>query len=429
MRGMRKTRLFPLGCLLLTAVALANSGCLLAVAGVAAAGTAGYLLYDDGELVHRYDANLVDVQNATRAALIELRLPLINEKSSGRSATLTTRTAGETVEIQLDAHTPTSPAEGPVTRVGVRVGTWGDKAVSTAAFSTRSARTWFTPSRARARLACRFLSRPRSSPDAGPRRGALGPGWNHPGRRPATIASSAHRRTVTMPSPVVLAFDIGGANLKAAHTDGTVRSRPFPLWKNPDGLAGALRALVDGFAPFDRLAITMTGELCDCYETKRVGVEAILGAVATVAGGKTTGVWSVDGALVPLDVARRTPLAMAASNWLALATFAGGIMPVGLSILIDIGSTTADLIPLLDGIPVPLGRTDPARLSSGELVYTGVRRTPLCALLGAEGAAEFFATTQDVYLLLGKMRENLADCDTADGRPATCAAAGSGWHA
>jgi uncharacterized hydantoinase/oxoprolinase family protein len=57
----------------------------------------------------------------------------------------------------------------------------------------------------------------------------------------------------------------------------------------------------------------------------------------------------------------------------------------------------------------------------GELVYTGVRRTPVCALLGPSVAAELFATTLDAYLLLGWIDDNPADTDTADGRPATVA--------
>jgi probable H4MPT-linked C1 transfer pathway protein len=93
-------------------------------------------------------------------------------------------------------------------------------------------------------------------------------------------------------------------------------------------------------------------------------------------------------------------------------------------LLIDIGSTTADIIPLLDGRPVPHGRTDPERLRSGELVYTGVRRTPLCALLPG-AAAEWFATTLDVYLVLGDIPEDAGDRDTADGQPATRVAAES----
>jgi len=67
----------------------------------------------------------------------------------------------------------------------------------------------------------------------------------------------------------------------------------------------------------------------------------------------------------------------AAANWLALATYAGRLAPRGPAVLLDVGSTTTDVIPLQDGTPVPRGRTDPERLESKELVYTGVRRTPL----------------------------------------------------
>ena len=77
----------------------------------------------------------------------------------------------------------------------------------------------------------------------------------------------------------------------------------------------------------------------------------------------------------------------------------------------------------MNGKPVPSGRDDPQRLRAQELVYTGVRRTPLCAILGDEAAAELFATTLDVYLVFGVIPEDAADCCTADGRPATRAAA------
>src|SRR5262249_35293630 len=82
-----------------------------------------------------------------------------------------------------------------------------------------------------------------------------------------------------------------------------------------------------------------------------------------------------------------------------------------------------DIVPLLDGRPVPRGRSDTERLRAGELAYTGVIRTPLCALLRHYGAAEVFATTRDIYLILGHLPEDPADCDTADGRPATRACA------
>ena len=93
----------------------------------------------------------------------------------------------------------------------------------------------------------------------------------------------------------VLGLDVGGANLKAAHTNGAARSRPFALWKDPGGLTDALRGLIAEMPPADVLAVTMTGELCDCFESKRQGVLAILDAVEAAAAGKPIRVWSIDG--------------------------------------------------------------------------------------------------------------------------------------
>ncbi len=221
----------------------------------------------------------------------------------------------------------------------------------------------------------------------------------------------------------VLGLDVGGANLKAAHSNRAARSRPFALWKNPDGLADALSGLIADMPPADLFAVTMTGELCDCFESKRQGVNAILDAVETAAPGKSIRVWRTDGRFSGVAAARVEPLTAAATNWLALATLAGRYAPEGPALLIDIGSTTTDIVPLHDGRPVPQGRTDSQRLRSGELVYTGVRRTPLCAIMGQEGAAELFATTLDAYLVIGSIAEDSDDHNTADGRPATKAAA------
>jgi hypothetical protein len=221
----------------------------------------------------------------------------------------------------------------------------------------------------------------------------------------------------------VLGLDVGGANLKAAHSSGVAQLQPFELWKNPSGLADALHRLVRTLPASDLVAVTMTGELCDCFESKRQGVLAILDAVAAAVGHGAIRVWRTDGRLVDMTAARAAPLEVAAANWLALATFAGRFAPAGPALVVDVGSTTTDIVPLQDGRPVPRGRTDPERLRCHELVYTGIRRTPLCALLGSEGAAELFATTLDAYLLLGHVPEDAADRGTADGRPATRAAA------
>jgi probable H4MPT-linked C1 transfer pathway protein len=217
----------------------------------------------------------------------------------------------------------------------------------------------------------------------------------------------------------VLGLDVGGANLKAAHTAGAARSVPFPLWKAPARLAEALGALASTLPAAEVLAVTMTGELCDCWESKRQGVAAILDAVAAVAGARPVRVWTNEGAFVDLPAARSATLKVASANWLALATLAGRLAPRGCALLLDVGTTTTDIVPLVDGRPAPKGRTDPARLAAEELVYRGWKRTPLCALAGGERAAEFFATTHDVYLVLKAVPEDPADCETPDGRPAT----------
>jgi probable H4MPT-linked C1 transfer pathway protein len=218
----------------------------------------------------------------------------------------------------------------------------------------------------------------------------------------------------------VIGLDIGGANLKAAAAAGTARSRPFALWKRPGNLAAELRQLLLGWPPVTRFAITMTGELCDCFVDRSDGVRHILSAVVEVAGRAPVHVWRTDGRFASLEESLTDPLPAASANWLALATFACRFVNNSPALVLDVGSTTTDIVPVIDGRPAPLGRDDASRLDSRELIYTGVRRTPICALLDlGEGMAEFFATTLDVYLILGMLAENERDCDTADGRPAT----------
>jgi probable H4MPT-linked C1 transfer pathway protein len=225
-----------------------------------------------------------------------------------------------------------------------------------------------------------------------------------------------------MPTSVV-GLDIGGANLKAAHTDGSARLQPFELWRRPGDLPDAISDLLRSMPKSDLLAVTMTGELCDCFENKRQGVLAILEAVKRAAHKIPVQVWTTTSSFKSLEEAKVEYLETAAANWLALAIYAGRLVPTESALLIDVGSTTTDIIPLLNGRPVPQGRTDPERLRCRELVYTGVQRTPVCALLGGDGAAEFFATTLDVYLLLGELSPDPNDRYTADGRPATVEAA------
>ena len=192
------------------------------------------------------------------------------------------------------------------------------------------------------------------------------------------------------------------------------RTVPFEVWKRPDELGRAIAAAAAALPASDRAAVTMTAELCDCYPTKAVGVNAVLDAVVEGLPGRSIVVWGVDGEFHSVADARRQPHLVAAANWLALANLAARSIPESRGLLIDIGSTTTDLIPLDRGRVAARGRSDTERLQTGELVYAGVRRTPICALateLPLRGiatglAAEIFASTLDVYLTLGEIAAN-----------------------
>ena len=97
------------------------------------------------------------------------------------------------------------------------------------------------------------------------------------------------------------------------------------------------------------------------------------------------------------------------------------------ALLVDIGSTTTDVVPVVGGRVAALGRTDPERLLAGELVYTGALRTNVAAIVrrvplrGGECpvASELFAVSGDVHVLLGSLGPADYTCPTPDGRPPT----------
>lgn len=234
-----------------------------------------------------------------------------------------------------------------------------------------------------------------------------------------------------LPSPAVdlIALDIGGANIKAADGLGWTRSEAFAMWQDWQRLATALTGFIAA-AP-QRVVATMTGEIADCFSSRRVGVEHIVTALASAAFGASVGIYTTDGHIVPPEEAIRAPLRVAASNWHAVARLAAALAPTDHTLLIDIGSTTIDIIPIEDGRPAPLADDDVGRMASGELLYTGIERTPVAAIVRSlphrgvrrAVASELFARSQDAWLMLGGLAENAFFTDTADGGPATREAA------
>lgn len=226
----------------------------------------------------------------------------------------------------------------------------------------------------------------------------------------------------------VTGWDIGGANLKAARlsADGlSAVQRPFAMWQQPEELATALAELSAQLGPAKQTGVTITAELSDAFRTKREGITFVLDAVQTALPETELKVFGVDGQFHTLATAYERPLLVAAANWMATALVVARSFPDCL--LVDIGSTTTDVIPIMEGRVVAQGRNDPERLGRGELLYTGALRTPACAVVQrvplwgdwCPVAAELFATTQDVHLLLGYLPLEQCTSQSADGRPAT----------
>jgi probable H4MPT-linked C1 transfer pathway protein len=226
----------------------------------------------------------------------------------------------------------------------------------------------------------------------------------------------------------VLGWDVGGANVKvASHTIGSSIApesveRAFPLWRQPGHLAGILRELSAGFdPPAEAMAVTMTAELADCFKTKRAGVESVLEAFRDSFPRTPIHVYGVDGSFRTESEAREAPLDVAAANWMATATMVARRFPDAL--VIDTGSTTTDIVPVAGGRVLARGQNDPERLGAGELVYTGMQRTPICAIVDrvpfgggtCRVAAEAFAVAADVHRWLGFLRESDYSCETPDG--------------
>jgi (4-(4-[2-(gamma-L-glutamylamino)ethyl]phenoxymethyl)furan-2-yl)methanamine synthase len=221
-------------------------------------------------------------------------------------------------------------------------------------------------------------------------------------------------------------WDIGGAHLKLAVVDesGAAAARQVPcrLWEGLDEFRRAVRTVLAEQAPMEWHAVTMTGELADLFPDRASGVRAILDLLAEFVPPAAVSVYATGGAFLPIEDAKERPHLVASANWDATARILARRLGEGL--LVDIGSTTTDLVPFRDGAVAARGRDDAERLATGELVYTGAVRTPLAAIasevpfdgrrLGV--AAEFFATAADAHRLTSALPVGADLHASADGR-------------
>ncbi|MBV8825690.1 MAG: H4MPT-linked C1 transfer pathway protein [Bradyrhizobiaceae bacterium] len=224
-------------------------------------------------------------------------------------------------------------------------------------------------------------------------------------------------------------WDIGGVHLKAARAqDGRV----VDAVQIASPLRLGVGALVDAFAQAaarmgsaDCHAVTMTGELADTFESRARGVETLAALAAREVAGAPVMIYAGPLGLIPPERAGAHVREVASANWHATASLVG--VACRAALFADMGSTTTDLVPVINATVAARAYTDVERLAAGELVYTGLVRTPLMAV--ARRAPwngrmtplinENFATMADVYRVLGRLPEGVDQMASVDGRAKT----------
>lgn len=238
---------------------------------------------------------------------------------------------------------------------------------------------------------------------------------------------------------IVLGLDIGGANTKfavLAYSDGKVsflaaESEYFPLWRQLEKLPNYLTSIKEKiekkYGIIDYTTFVTTAELADCFQTKKEGIETISKIVEKIftKNEHLPLMYDVNGEFLSTTKTVEKWLEVSATNWVASANFLGKEYPN--AIMLDIGSTTTDIIPIFNGKVIAKGKNDFERLASQELVYSGILRTTIPAIIHeiklrdkiVPISSELFATSGDVYIVLDMISENEFTVDTADGRSPT----------
>ena len=223
-----------------------------------------------------------------------------------------------------------------------------------------------------------------------------------------------------------IGWDIGGAHLKVASVSNVgeinfVEQYATPLWQGLDKLSNIFPVAINKIprGPVAH-AVTMTAELVDIFENRQAGIDTLT-ALCKEYLGEQINLYAATGNFLKANEFNEQTTSIASANWHASALVTASLVDTG--VFVDIGSTTTDIIPFQDKKLLNIGFDDQTRLRSDELLYTGIIRTPLMALAQKVPfagywqsiAAEHFATTADVYRVLGLLNEEDDLMESADG--------------
>jgi len=245
-----------------------------------------------------------------------------------------------------------------------------------------------------------------------------------------------------MKNQFILGLDIGGANTKAAliefsnskiiHSFSYIEY--FPFWeKNLSQIPEMFKKIIEKLIKKNKItidnvnftSITITAELSDAFQTKREGILTIVNALGQIFEKEKMFFINNKNKFYSFDQVKSDPISVAAANWVSTSLFLGKFVPK--CILIDAGSTTIDVIPILNSVPVARGKNDVERLMNSELIYTGGLRATIPSITHfvpykdkmVRISFEKFALVSDVHRILKNISETEYINDTADNRSKT----------
>ena len=225
---------------------------------------------------------------------------------------------------------------------------------------------------------------------------------------------------------IYIGWDIGGAHtkytiLKSNSMLLTSKINSLHLWKSLTPLQSIIKNIYFKYGDRYKIvnAISMSGEMCDIFDTRKQGVEKILSLFNCKLFDNY--IYTSTHGVIPIQKYGNYQ-SVASMNWHIIANYLKSFYKN--IIAIDLGSTTTDFILIKNSKCINKRIDDYTGLSSSELLYTGALRTPVFSVLknikyknqSYNLIPEFYATMGDIYRLLGIISIKDDYSDTADGR-------------
>ena len=152
----------------------------------------------------------------------------------------------------------------------------------------------------------------------------------------------------------IIGWDIGGAHIKVSKINfgkqkTTTMQLYCPIWMNINNLNNSILKIKKKLGSCDYHAITMTAELSDIFENRNKGTKKVINTLCKILPEKKTFFYSNKKHFFKKKEAMEKTNNINSMNWHATANFISNFYPN--CILVDVGSSTTDIIPIKKSKP------------------------------------------------------------------------------